>query len=90
MTNSNHKHLLLLNEREKKRSLQVASIAFRRNLLESQKRMNYVFEFDRLRNEIESRKIRGLRNLPVLENRIKKLKELSIESLSGLTPEIFE
>ena len=58
MTNSNHKHLLLLNEREKKRSLQAASIAFRRNLLESQKRMNYVFEFDRVRGEIESRNIR--------------------------------
>jgi len=55
--NPNHKWSLqdkLLHERVKKIHDQEASIAFRKNLLESQRRANYINEYDRLRGEMES------------------------------------
>ena len=62
---------------------QVASIAFRKNLLESQLRVNYVNEFDRLKGHYYANK-----NLPAptkthLENRLKNLQKLARQSLHG-------
>ena len=63
------------------RKQKVASLAFRKNLLESQLRVNSVNEFDRLKGHLYAH-----RNLPAptnthLENRMKKLQDLAKESL---------
>ena len=60
-----------------------ASIAFRKNLLKSLLRVNYVNEFDRLKGHLYAH-----RNLPAptkahLENRMKQLQDLAKESLCG-------
>ena len=60
-----------------------ASIACRKNLLESQLRINYVQEFDRSKRHLYAN-----RNLPAptkthLENTLKKLQDLAKESLYG-------
>jgi len=84
--NPNHKWSLqdkLLHERVKKTHDREASIAFRKNLLESQLRVNFVNEFDRLKGHYYANK-----NLPAptkthLEKRLKKLQELARQSLHG-------
>lgn len=59
----------LLHERTKKIHNQEASVMFRNNVLESQKRTNYINEYERLRGELESG-VAG-RNHP-LEEKLKK------------------
>ena len=49
-----NKHDALLHEIGKHREHQAASIHFRKNLLESQKRSNYMNEYDRLRGALAS------------------------------------
>ena len=63
------------------RKHKVASLACRKNIRESQLRINYVNEFDRLKGHLY-----GNRNLPAptktqLEARLKKLQELAKQSL---------
>ena len=65
------------------RKQNVASLAFRKNLLASQLRVNYVNEFDRLKGYYYANK-----NLPAptkthLENRMKQLQDLAKQSLYG-------
>ena len=49
-----NKHEAVLHEIGKHRERQAASINFRKNLLESQKRSNYMNEYDRLRGALAS------------------------------------
>ena len=82
--NPNHKWSLqdrLLHERGKKMHDREASIAFRKNLLESQLRVNYVNEFDRLKGHLYAN-----RNLPAptkdhIKDRLKNLQKMAKQSL---------
>ena len=84
--NPNHKWSLrdrLLHEKLKNIYDQEASITFRKNLLESQNRVNYVNEFDRLKGHLYAN-----RNLPAptkthLEKRMKEQQYVARQSLYG-------
>lgn len=84
--NPNHKWSSqdkLLHERLKKVHDQETSIAFRRNLLESQLRVNYVNEFDRLKGHLYANK-----NLPAptkdhIKDRLNNIQKLARQSLYG-------
>ena len=83
-----NKHDALLHEIGKHREHQAASINFRKNLLESQKRSNYMNEYDRLRGALAS----GLVKEPskkYINERMGKLKELASESIHGKQHPIF-
>ena len=84
--NPNHKWSLrdrLIHEKIKKICDWAANIAFRNNLLESQLRVNYVSEFDRLKGHLYAN-----RDLPAptkthLKERLKNLQDLAKESIHG-------
>ena len=81
-------HEAVLHEIGKHRERQAASIKFRKNLLESQKRSNYMNEYDRLRGALAS----GLVNEPskkYINERMGKLKELASQSIHGKKHSIF-
>ena len=83
-----NKHDTLLHEIGKHREHQAANINFRKNLLESQKRSNYMNEYDRLRGALAS----GLVKEPskkYINERMGKLKELASESIHGKQHPIF-
>ena len=84
-----NKHDAVLHEIGKHREHQAASINFRKNLLESQKRSNYMNEYDRLRGALAS----GLVKEPskkYINERMGKLKELASESIHGVKHPIFD
>ena len=84
-----NKHEAVLREIGKHRERQAASINFRKNLLESQKRSNYMNEYDRLRGALAS----GLVKEPskkYINERMGKLKELASESIHGVKHPIFD
>ena len=84
-----NKHDALLHEIGKHREHQAASIKFRKNVLKSQKRSNYMNEYDRLRGALAS----GLVKEPskkYINERMGKLKELASESLHGVKHPIFD
>ena len=83
-----NKHDAVLHEIGKHRERQAASINFRKNLLESQKRSNYMNEYDRLRGALAS----GLVKEPskkYINERMGKLKELASQSIHGKQHPIF-
>ena len=83
-----NKHDAVLHEIGKHRERQAASINFRKNLLESQKRSNYMNEYDRLRGALAS----GLVKEPFkkyINQRLGTLKELASESIHGKKHSIF-
>ena len=83
-----NKHDALLHEIGKHREHQAARINFRKNLLESQKRSNYMNEYDRLRGALAS----GLVKEPFkryINQRKGTLKELASESIHGKKHTIF-
>ena len=71
----------LLHERGKKIHDREASIAFRANLLESQLRVNYVNEFDRLKGHLYANRNLTAPTNTHLENRLKKIQDLAKQSL---------
>ena len=84
-----NKHDALLHEIGKHRERQAASINFRKTLLESQKRSNYMNEYDRLRGALAS----GLVKEPskkYINERMGKLEELASESIHGVKHPIFD
>jgi hypothetical protein len=81
---------LLLTEVEKKREHQSKSIAFRRNVLESQRRSNYINEYDRIKGEIEHRRVKHMPVMNALELRKTNLKQLAQLSLHGDVHDIFK
>ena len=74
----------LIDEMKKKRANIVSSVEFRNDILESQKRVNYMNEFDRLQ---------GAKSLPGLnqnaKNRMKELQSMARSSLKGNTHRIY-
>ena len=71
---------LLLTEVQRKRELQAKNIAFRRHILESQKRSNYINEYERILGMLATKTLNGLQK-KLLESRKKTLKQLANESL---------
>ena len=74
----------LMEEMKKKRANIVSSVQFRNELLESQKRINYMNEFDRLRG---AKKLSALD--PNVKNRLKDLQTMARSSLKGNTHSIY-
>ena len=68
----------LMDEMKKKRANIVSSVQFRHDILESQKRINYQNEFDRLQG---SKKISGLD--PNVKSRMQELQKKARQSLKG-------
>ncbi len=77
MVYAKDKRTLLLNEIEKKREAQVASIQFRRKVLEHQKQRH---EYERVKGNIGHLKIQGLRthNHKKRSNHLKKVAQASL------------
>jgi hypothetical protein len=76
------KRTLLLSEIEKKRAKQVASIQFRRNVLERQRQRTYRYEYDRVKGNISQLQIHGLPT-DNHKNRLDHLKKIAQASLEG-------
>ena len=82
MVYAKDKRTLLLNEIEKKREAQVASIQFRRKVLEHQRQKTYQNEYDRVKGNIGRLKIQGLPT-DNHKNRLNHLKKVAQASLAG-------
>ena len=78
----------VLHEINRHRENQASSIKFRNNALESQKRANYVNEYDRLRGAMLTRLVQESSNKYINE-RMGKLKELASESIHGKKHDVF-
>ena len=74
----------LMDEMKKKRATIASSVQFRNELLESQKRINYQNEFDRLQG---SKKLAGLD--PQVKSRMQELQKKARQSLKGETHRIY-
>ena len=75
-------------ELSEKRERIAASVKYRDDLLKTQQRSNYINEYDRLRGEIERRRVRGLLSIN-LKNRQSDLKKLAKQSLDVPTHDIY-
>ena len=74
---------LLLSEAEKKREVQVASIQFRRRVLEHQRQKTYRNEYERVLNNMAVHGIPGLRESKGHKRRLNHLKKVAQASLEG-------
>jgi hypothetical protein len=74
----------LMDEMKKKRANIVSSVQFRHDLLESQKRINYQNEFDRLQG---AKKLSGLDQHA--KSRMQELQKKARQSLKGDTHRIY-
>ena len=83
MVYAKDKRTLLLNEIEKKRDAQVASIQFRRKILEHQRQQTYRHEYERVRNNMEVHGIPGVR-MTGHKKRLDHLKKVAQASLAGI------
>ena len=79
----------VLHEINRHRENQASSIKFRKNLLESQKRANYVNEYDRLRGSLHSGLVKDAPTIKHINLRMGKLKELASESIHGVKHDVF-
>ena len=79
----------VLHDINRHRENQASSIKFRKNVLESQKRANYVNEYDRLRWAVLSGLVRESSKTYINE-RMGKLKELASESIHGKKHDVFK
>ena len=79
----------VLHEINRHRENQASSIKFRKNLLESQKRSNYVNEYDRLRGSLHSGLVKDAPTIKHINFRMGKLKELASESIHGVKHPVF-
>ena len=79
----------VLHEVNRHRENQASSIKFRKNVLESQKRSNYVNEYDRLRGSLHSGLVKDAPTIKHINLRMGKLKELASESIHGVKHPIF-
>ena len=80
----------VLHEINRHRENQASSIKFRKNLLESQKRSNYVNEYDRLRGSLHSGLVKDAPSIKYINERMGKLKELASESIHGKKHDVFK
>ena len=74
----------LMSDMKKKRADIASSVQFRNDVLESQKRVNYQNEFDRLQG---SNKLSGLN--PNVKSRMRELQKKAKQSLKGETHRIY-
>ena len=74
----------LMSDMKKKRADIVSSVQFRNDVLESQKRVNYQNEFDRLQG---AKKLSGLN--PNVKSRMQELQKKAKQSLKGDTHRIY-
>ena len=82
----------VLHEINRHRENQASSIKFRKNVLESQKRANYVNEYDRLMGKLTSLNsglVKDAPSIKYINERMGKLKELANESIHGVKHPIF-
>ena len=82
----------VLHETNRHRENQASSIKFRKNVLESQKRANYVNEYDRLMGKLTSLNsglVKDAPSIKYINERMGKLKELASESIHGVKHPIF-
>ena len=81
----------VLHEINRHRENQASSIKFRKNVLESQKRANYVNEYDRLMGKLTFLNSGLVResSIKYINERMGKLKELASESIHGVKHPIF-
>ena len=81
--------ILNLTDIEQKRAHAVSSVKYRDDLLKHQQRSNYINEYDRLKGEIERRRVRGLQSV-TLKNRQSDLKQLAKQSLNEPIHDIYK
>ena len=82
----------VLHEINRHRENQASSIKFRKNVLESQKRTNYINEYDRLRGRLTSLNSGLVKDAPTIKHineRLGKLKDLASESIHGKKHDIY-
>ena len=82
MVYAQDKRTLLLNEIEKKREAQVASIQFRRKILEHQRQKTYQNEYERVLNNMVIHSVPGIRQHSH-KKRLNHLKDVAKASLEG-------
>ena len=80
----------VLHEINRHRENQASSIKFRKNLLESQKRSNYINEYDILRGSLHSGLVKDAPTIKHINLRMGKLKELASESIHGKKHDVFK
>ena len=91
MVYAKDKRTLLLNEIEKKREAQVASIQFRRKVLEHQRQKTYQHEYERVLNNMVMNQVVGLRGHGGRhKKRLNHLKEVAKKSLEGAQHPIYK
>lgn len=79
----------LIAEIHKHREDQAKSIEFRRNLLERQRRANYINEYDRIKGALESGTVQGL-HVDLFKKRQDDLKKLAKHSLNpSMYPDVY-
>ena len=89
MVYAKDKRTLLLTEIEKKRQAQVASIQFRRKILEHHRLKTYQNEYERVRNNMVVHGIPGVR-AHGHKKRLDHLKKVAQASLEGIQHPIFK
>ena len=90
MVYAKDKRTLLLNEIEKKREAQVASIQFRRKLLEHQRQKTYRNEYERVLNNMVVHQVVGLRSHAGHKRRLNHFKKVAQASLEGTHHPIYK
>ena len=83
----------VLHEINRHRENQASSIKFRKNVLESQKRANYVNGHDRLMGKLTSLNsglVKDAPSIKYINERMGKLKELASESMHGVKHDVFK
>ena len=78
-----------LTDIEQKRAHAVSSVKYRHDLLNNQQRGTYINEYDRLKGEIERRRVRGLQSV-TLKNRQSDLTKLAKQSLKEPMHDIYK
>ena len=89
MVYAKDKRTLLLTEIEKKREAQVASIQFRRKILEHQRQQTYRNEYERVRNNMVIHGTAGAR-ANGQKKRLDHLKKVAQASLEGIQHPIYK
>ena len=79
----------LIAELPERRERITASVKYRDDLVKHQERSNYINEYDRLKGEIERRRVRGLQSVK-LKNRQSDLKTLAKQSLNEPIHDIYK
>ena len=79
----------VLHEIQRHRENKAASIKFRNNILENQKRANYKHEYDRLTGIMTAGLMKDATSKRFINQRMGKLKDLARESIQGKQHDVF-